>query len=47
MSLYYKNALRQLDLTRSERIRIARENADAFYALHPELNDLESRMETV
>jgi len=47
MSVYYQNALRELDLARTERIRVARENADAFYASHPELSHLESDIAAV
>lgn len=47
MSQYYQRALRQMDLDRSDKIARAEENRRAFYAAHPELDDLESQIAAV
>ncbi len=47
MSEYYRRALRQMDINRTEKIAEARARSEAFYAAHPELDTLQKDIAAV
>jgi len=47
MSEYYRRALRQMDINRTEKIAEARARSEAFYAAHPQLDTLQKDIAAV
>lgn len=47
MSEYYRRALRQMDINRTEKIAAARARSEAFFAEHPELDTLQKDIAAV